>query len=68
MNEPRQDYFEKIESPSQENFLRQHTNCILCGEALDLRHIKDQGEHTIVEEAFCWNCEVRAREKVYTVN
>ena len=62
------DYFERIESPSQESFIRVHTHCVLCGDFLDLRHIKDRGENTIVEEAFCWNCEIRAREKVHTVH
>lgn len=62
------EYFERIENSEQESFLRFHNHCILCGDSLDLRHIKDQGEDTITEEAFCWNCEIRARERTHPVN
>lgn len=58
-------YFEKIESSQQKEFLTAHNNCILCGQSLELQHVRGPEEKEIKEEAYCPNCDLRTRAKTY---
>ena len=68
MNLGKVQYFEKVESPTQKDFLCAHNNCALCGENLELRHVRVAESPEIKEEAYCANCDVRTRAKVFSVN
>ncbi len=68
MNAAKVYYFEKIESNDHKEFVDAHNNCVLCGDLLELRHIRIEEEAEIKEEAYCKNCELRTRAKNYTVN
>ena len=60
-------YFEKVESPSQKEFLTAHNNCILCGVTLELQHVRVETSHEIKEEAHCPHCDLRTRAKIYSL-
>jgi hypothetical protein len=68
-------YFEKVESNSQKDFFNAHNNCILCGNTLELQHIRlEQSPNAdaamaneIKEEARCPHCDIRTRDKIYTL-
>ena len=61
-------YFEKIEHPKHQEFINAQNHCVLCGTTLELKHIADQAESQIKEEAFCPECEVRTRAKIFALN
>ena len=61
-------YFEKIENPSQKEFMTEQNNCILCGQPLELLHILIENEVHIKEEASCSHCNLKARAKIFTLN
>jgi len=61
-------YFEKVESNHQRDFVHAHNNCTLCGNTLELQHIRTQEVSEIKEEARCPQCDIRARVKVYVLN
>lgn len=61
-------YFEKIETPKHREFVQAHNHCILCGQVLELRHIRVQEQSEIKEEAHCAQCDVRTRAKVYSLH
>lgn len=65
-------YFEKVETIKQREFVDAHNNCILCGSALDLQHVRVQEtqllQDEIREEAHCPQCAVKTRTKVYALN
>ena len=67
MNLGKVQYFEKVETPTQKDFITAHNNCALCGSGLELRHVKADNETQIKEEAFCPNCEMRTRAKAYSL-
>jgi len=68
MNLGKVQYFEKIETNKQKDFLSAHNNCALCGQNLELRHVRVPETIEIKEEAYCPQCDIRARAKSYTVN
>lgn len=65
-------YFEKVETNKQREFMNAHNNCTLCGSALELQHVRVQeagiNNSEIKEEAHCPQCDVRTRAKVYALN
>ncbi len=61
-------YFEKVETNTQREFVDAHNNCILCGTTLELQHVRVQDTGEIKEEAHCPQCDVRTRAKVYALN
>ena len=61
-------YFENIESSQHREFIMAHNNCILCGTALELRHIRSAQELEIKEEAHCPECKMRTRARSYILN
>lgn len=69
-------YFEKVESNSQKDFFNAHNNCILCGKTLELQHVRlaqspnaaDINKSEIKEEARCPHCDIRTRDKIYTLH
>lgn len=60
-------YFEKIEKPLHRDFINAHSNCILCGSALELRHIQLPDEKKVKEEAYCKSCDMRTRAKIHSL-
>lgn len=61
-------YFEKIESTGQREYLHSHNNCILCRTVLELQHIRIDASAEIKEEARCPQCDLKTRAKVFTVH
>ena len=61
-------YFEKIETPLHQDFVHNQGHCVLCRHALELKHTQQAEEHTIKEEAYCPECQTKARAKIFTVN
>ena len=62
-------YFERVESTNQQEFVNAHNNCILCGTVLELQHVRvPETPSSIKEEAHCPECELRTRAKIYTLN
>ena len=61
-------YFEKVEHPKQQEFINAQNHCVLCGTVLELKHVADQAESQIKEEAYCPECEVRTRAKIFALN
>lgn len=61
-------YFEKIETNSHREFVNNHGHCTLCGHTLELKHVRNDSESQIKEEAFCIECDVKTRAKIYTLN
>lgn len=60
-------YFEKIENPKHREFVKEQNHCILCGQTLDLRHIRTEEDKQIKEEAHCKQCDLRTRAKTYSL-
>lgn len=59
---------EQILSKKYKDFVHNHTHCTLCGHALDIKHMKDLDQLIIKEEAYCNECDVRARSKEHILN
>ncbi len=68
MNTEKLKYFEKIETTDHREFISLQNNCILCGSELKLQHIRLLEEIAIKEEAFCKHCDMRTRNKRYTLH
>ncbi len=62
------DYFEKIETHSHQNFVQSHGNCALCRSPLQLKHIRNDSDAQIKEEAYCPECDVKIRARIHTLN
>jgi transcription elongation factor Elf1 len=60
-------YFEKVENNQQKDFLTAQNNCSLCGNSLELQHIRVQETTEIKEEAHCGHCDLRTRAKTYSL-
>ena len=60
-------YFENIENHSHREFIQAHNHCILCRSVLELRHIRVVETSEIKEEAYCGQCDVRARARIHSV-
>ena len=58
-------YFEKAETIQQREFIEAHNNCILCGNPLELQHVRVTNSEGIKEEAHCPKCDVKTRTKTY---
>jgi len=61
-------YFEKIETSSHREFVANHGSCALCGQTLELKHLKLETDFKIKEEAHCVECDIKTRAKIYTLN
>ena len=61
-------YFENIETPSHSDFVRNHGHCVLCGTVLELKHVRNDSDSQIKEEAFCCECDLKTRAKIHTLN
>lgn len=61
-------YFEKIENRSHKDFVHNQGHCVLCSNRLELKHVRIETEAQIKEEAFCIECDVKTRAKIYTLN
>jgi len=64
-------YFERVEKKHHREFIQAHNNCILCSSVLELRHIRveeQNPEGQIKEEAYCPQCDLRTRAKIYPMN
>jgi hypothetical protein len=68
MDNPKIQYFEKIDHPEQQEFIVTQSHCVLCGSELELKHIADSAAGQIKEEAYCSECEVRTRAKIFSLN
>jgi hypothetical protein len=68
MNLSKMRYFEKIETPQQKDFLCAQNNCILCSEPLELHHMQLPEADKIKEDAYCNNCDIKARTKDHTLH
>lgn len=67
MEDSKIQYFEKVESEDQKEFVQSQNNCVLCGSVLELRHFIE-ADLSIKEEAHCPECELRARAKIFTLH
>lgn len=61
-------YFEKIDHPKQQEFITAQSHCVLCGSELELKHVADSAVGQIKEEAYCPECELKTRAKIYSLN
>lgn len=61
-------YFEKIETPQHRDFVHNQGHCVLCRNVLELKHSSQKQENQIKEEAYCIECDVKTRAKIYTLN
>ena len=68
MDNTKVQYFERIEKPQHKAFIQDHGNCALCRNVLELKHVATDDSQKIKEEAYCIECDVKARAKVYTLN
>ena len=68
MHENKINYFEKIDEPKHREFINLQNNCILCGTVLELRHVREKEEIQIKEEAYCTQCEMRTRAKIFALH
>ncbi len=60
-------YFEKIDHPKHREFINSQNNCVLCATELELKHHRsDEGQ--IKEEAYCGQCEMRTRAKIFSLH
>jgi hypothetical protein len=66
--ENRIQYFENAITLKQKEFIKNDGHCVLCSSALEITHKNETHEHSIREQAFCVECDVRARVKIYTLN
>ena len=62
------EYFENINHPVQKEYIDSQNHCVLCGTDLELRHYADKKEKTIKEEAYCPQCTLKTRAKIYLLN
>lgn len=68
MQSQKTQYFEKIEHPKHQEFINAQNHCVLCETHLELKHVADHVEGQIKEEAFCPECDVRTRAKIFALN
>lgn len=68
MNLGKVQYFENVENNHHREFVNAHNNCVLCGTVLELRHIREEDNKSVKEEAHCPQCELRTRAKTHTLN
>lgn len=61
-------YFEKVENLKQQEFFEEQNHCVLCGSVLEFKHTTEEETGSIKEEAHCPECEIRARDKIFTLN
>ena len=61
-------YFENIHHPKHREFINSLNNCALCSSVLELRHLKSDEIQGIKEEAYCTQCEMKTRAKIFSVN
>lgn len=61
-------YFENINHPVHSDFIKSQQQCTLCGTELELKHLKDSTGSTVKEEAFCPQCTLKTRNKIYLLN
>lgn len=61
-------YFEKAVNDKQRDFIKLDGHCVLCASPLEMKHDIEFDELQIKEQAFCVECDVRARVKTYTLN
>lgn len=60
-------YFEKIETEKQHEFVKLQNHCSLCGSVLEL-HMGADENNQIHEVAHCPNCQVRNRSRKYPIH
>lgn len=68
MEENKIHYFEQAKTMQHREFIETHSNCALCGNVLELKHVIDKFENTIKEEAYCPQCSIRTRARDYHLN
>ncbi len=61
-------YFENIHQPIHREFIKAQCQCTLCGTELELNHTSDQELSTIREEAYCPQCTLKTRNKVFQLH
>lgn len=61
-------YFERIETSQHQDFVQDQGHCVLCRNVLELKHVPQKESNQIKEEAYCNECDVKARAKIYTLN
>ncbi len=61
-------FFENVESLKAREFVQSHNHCVLCRSFLELRHMCGDEKKEIKEEAYCPQCDLRTRTKVYSVH
>lgn len=59
-------YFEKIETELQHEFVKLQNHCSLCNTVLEL-HMGPNEENEIHEVAHCPSCQIRNRSKTYPI-
>lgn len=59
-------YFEKIETESQHEFVKLQNHCSLCNSVLEL-HMGANEDNQIHEVAHCPQCQIRNRSRKYTI-
>lgn len=60
-------YYEKVTSDLQLEFIQVQNHCSLCGSVLVLEHgLSDDGS-TIMETAHCPECQIRNRSRSFSV-
>ncbi len=61
-------YFENINHPVHSEFIKSQNHCVLCDTELEINHVASDDSKTIKEEAFCPQCTLKTRNKIYLLN
>lgn len=61
-------YYELSEEIHHQDYIQSQHNCALCGSNLELIHDVNKPDSLIREEAFCPECEIRTRAKIYGIH
>ncbi len=65
MGERKIQYYENSKQPKQMEYVKSHTHCLLCNTALELQHVVEREANSIHETAFCPECEIKTRTKIF---
>lgn len=60
-------YFEKIETETQHEFVKLQNHCSLCNSVLEL-HMGANEDNQIHEVAHCPSCQIRNRSRKHTIH
>lgn len=61
-------YFENAKTKRQKDFIKTENHCALCETVLELQHTVETKDLEITEQSKCPSCDLRTRNKTFTLN